>query len=51
MFIAIGAAVLNAIGQIVRGYESKNPISSNFVIGSVWLLVALAVIGVKLAKA
>ena len=44
MFIAIGAAVLNAVGYIVRGYESKNPISSNFVFSVAELIAATTAI-------
>ena len=44
IFYAILAALLNAFGQVIRGYESGDVISSNFLFSSSWLIVPIGVI-------
>ena len=48
---AILAALLNAFGQIIRGYESGDVVSSNILFSASWLIVPISMISYNRHKA
>ena len=42
--LALLGGLISSIGQVIRGYESENAIASNFMFGSLWILLPSAII-------
>ena len=42
--LALLGGLISSIGQVIRGYESENAIASNFIFGSLWILLPSAII-------